>query len=65
MEKKESKREKISHDEPFSKINKSATKNIAYKRKAAQVELAFWEAIALSIELFRKSGTLWVETTLA
>jgi hypothetical protein len=59
--------EKRNHDEPVSnlgKFNKCAIINVDGKRTAAQVEQDFWEAFGLSIKLFRKSGTLWIETTL-
>jgi hypothetical protein len=30
-----------------------------------KIELAFWEKFGLSTEVFRKSGNLWIETTLS
>lgn len=61
------KNEKITRTEPVSKSEKflkSGTIDIDNKRTAAELENDFWEIFGLSIKLFRKSGSLWIETTL-
>lgn len=61
------KNEKITRTEPVSKSEKflkSGIINIDNKRTAAELENDFWEIFGLSIKLFRKSGSLWIETTL-
>lgn len=52
---------------PVSKIerfSKSASINIEGKRTTAQLEQDFREISGISIKLYRKSGSLWIETTL-
>jgi len=61
------KNEKITGAEPVSKSEKFLKSgNIIFNNKttAAELENDFWEIFGLSIKLFRKSGTLWIETTL-
>ena len=61
------KSEKTTGVEPVSKSEKflkSGIINIDNKRTAADLEKDFWEICDLSIKLFRKSGSLWIETTL-
>jgi ribosome biogenesis GTPase A len=53
--------------EPVSKserFNKPGIINVAGDRTAAQLENDFIETFGLLIKFFRKSGTLWIETTL-
>ena len=51
----------VSSSEWFSK---SGTINIEEKTTAYTLENQFLEKCGLSIKLFRKSGSLWIETTL-
>ncbi|HXB45016.1 MAG TPA: hypothetical protein VNV85_13200 [Puia sp.] len=46
------------------RFTKSATINIEGKTTAYTLEKQFLEKFDLSIKLFRKSGSLWIETTL-
>jgi len=59
--------EKIATAEPVSKSErflKSGTVNMDSKRTAAQLEQDFLETFGFPIKLYRKSGSLWIETTL-
>lgn len=59
--------EKSGQAEPVSRLgrfSKSETINIDSKRTAAQLEHDFSETYGLSLKLYRKSGSLWIETTL-
>ncbi|UKJ06726.1 hypothetical protein [Solitalea lacus] len=38
--------------------------DIAPKRTVAMIENDFWEKFGLSVQVFRKSGNLWIETSL-
>ncbi len=46
------------------RFSKTATINMEGKTTALQLENQFVEKIGLYIKLFRKSGSLWIETTL-
>jgi hypothetical protein len=59
--------EKKGHSDPVSKLDrfsKSGVINIESKQTASQLEHDFLETSGLIIKLYRKSGILWIETTL-
>ena len=48
----------------ISKFNASGRIDMDGKRTVSQIENDFHEAFGLSVQVFRKSGNLWIETTL-
>jgi hypothetical protein len=61
------KAEKINPGESFSKISRShkgGSININPNRTVSELVLDFWTTLGLSVLVFRKSGNLWIETSL-
>ena len=59
--------EMLSSNEPlrdFAKFRHSSQINIDGVRTIAQVEEDFWEMFGMSAQIFRKSGNIWIETSL-
>ncbi len=48
----------------LTKFYESGRINIDSKRTVAEVENDFWETFGLSAQVFRKSGNIWIETSL-
>jgi hypothetical protein len=46
------------------KLHNEGTINLTPHDSVDKLEKTFWENYGLSIEVFRKSGNLWIETTL-
>jgi hypothetical protein len=61
------KAEKINPGETYKKISRSnegGIINIDRKRTVSELVLDFWTNLGLSVLVFRKSGNLWIETSL-
>src|SRR5437899_740192 len=61
------KEEVISPSESISNLEAfhySGFVNINGKRTVGMVENDFWDKFGLSVQVFRKSGNLWIETSL-
>jgi hypothetical protein len=61
------KAEKMNPGESFKKISRSyepGTINIDRKRTVSELVHDFWKIFGLSVLVFRKSGNLWIETSL-
>lgn len=61
------KAEKINPGESFKKISRlheGGIINIDRKRTVSEMVLDFWTTLGLSVQVFRKSGNLWIETSL-
>ncbi len=61
------KAEKINPEERVKKISRihdHHSINIESSRTVADVEQEFWDSFGLSAQVFRKSGNLWIETSL-
>jgi hypothetical protein len=61
------KAEKINPEESLKKINRmleEGTINIDRKKTVSELVLDFWKNYSLSVLVFRKSGNLWIETSL-
>jgi hypothetical protein len=61
------KAEKINPGEAFRKISRAhegGIINIDRKRTVSELVLDFWTTLGLSVQVFRKSGNLWIETSL-
>jgi hypothetical protein len=59
--------EKLNPEEKIRKINHSAGHHsikIDSNRTVADLEQEFWNFFGLSAQVFRKSGNLWIETSL-
>ena len=50
--------------ERLAHVYKSGSINVDHKKTVAQIVDAFWEEFGLSVLVFRKSGKLWIETSL-
>lgn len=61
------KAEKINPDKGIKELTwfqESGRINMDSKRTVAQVENDFWETFGLSAQIFRRSGNIWIETSL-
>lgn len=61
------KAEKINPEESVKKISRIYDHhniNIESSRTVADLEQEFWDSFGLSAQVFRKSGNLWIETSL-
>ena len=50
--------------ERLTRFYKAGSINIEHKKTVAELVEDFWEEFGLSVLVFRKSGNLWIETSL-
>ncbi len=58
--------ELIHHSKKIGEVGKKATSGsllIKEEMLVTELEILFWDVFGLSVQVFRKSGNVWIETT--